>query len=102
MEKIRAIFNFLRNYVLFEKPETSRKFDNLFEQTDKVSIMNTTEYLKAEGREEGIEVGKEQAAAAFVENLLKGSDFTVDKIASLANVSVEFVNDVKNKLNGAR
>jgi hypothetical protein len=94
MEKIRAIFNFLRNYVLFEEPETNRKFDHLFRQTDKTSVMNTVEYLKMEG--------KEEAATAFVENLLKGSDFAVEKIASLANVSVEFVNKVKSQLNGAR
>src|ERR1700722_14276246 len=94
MEKIRAIFNFLRNYVLFEKPETNRKFDNLFKETDKTSVMNTVEYLKMEG--------KEEAATAFVENLLKGSDFVVEKIASLANVSVEFVNKVKNQLNGTK
>ena len=94
MDKIRAIFNFLRNYVLFEKPETYRKFDYLFRQTDKTSVMNTVEYLKMEG--------KEEAAKAFVENLLKGSDFTAEKIASLANVTVEFVNKIKNKLNGTR
>jgi len=72
--------------------------------------MNTVEYLKMEGREEGreegrvegIEVGKEQAAAVFVENLLKGSDFTIGKIASLANVTEEFVKEVKSKMNGAR
>lgn len=87
-------FNFLRNYVLFEKPETNRKSDKLFKETDKTSVMNTVEYLKMEG--------KEEAAAAFVENLLKGSDFVVEKIASLANVSVEFVNKVKNQLNGTR
>jgi hypothetical protein len=56
--------------------------------------MNTVEYLKMEG--------KEEAATAFVENLLKGSDFVVEKIASLANVSVEFVNKVKSQLNGTR
>ena len=76
------------------KPETNRKFDNLFKETDKTSVMNTVEYLKMEG--------KEEAATAFVENLLKGSDFVVEKIASLANVSVEFVNKVKNQLNGSR
>jgi hypothetical protein len=106
MEKIRAIFNFLRNYVLFEKPETNRKFEKLVGQTDKSSVMNTVEYLRMEGREEGIEVGielgKEQATAAIVENLLKGSEFTVDKIASLANVTEGFVNMVKDKLKETR
>jgi hypothetical protein len=96
MDKIRAIFNFLRNYVLFEKPETSRKFDYLFRQTDKASVMNTVEYLKAEGREEA----KIESATTFVENLLKGSDFSVEKIAFLANVSIDFVNEIKSKLNG--
>jgi len=98
MDKIRAIFNFLRNYVLFEEPETNRKFDNLFRQIDKTSIMNTVEYLKMEGREEG----REEATVSFVQNLLKQSDFAVDKIASLANVSVEFVNKIKSKLNGTK
>jgi hypothetical protein len=56
--------------------------------------VNTVEYLKLEG--------KEEAATAFVENLLNGSDFTVEKIASLANVTVEFVNKVKSQINGAR
>jgi hypothetical protein len=94
MDKIRAIFNFLRNYVLFEKPETNRKFDNLFSETDKINVMNTIEYLKMEGREE--------ATASIVQNLLKQSDLAVEKIASLANVSVEFVNKIKSKLNGTR
>jgi predicted transposase YdaD len=100
MDKIRAIFNFLRNYVLFEKPETSRKFDYLFRQTDKASVMNTVEYLKAEGRQEGREEAKIESATTFVENLLKGSDFSVEKIAFLANVSIDFVNEIKSKLNG--
>ena len=56
--------------------------------------MNTVEYLKMEGREE--------ATVSFVQNLLKQSDFAVEKIASLANVSVEFVNKIKSKLNGSR
>ncbi|HLZ85583.1 MAG TPA: hypothetical protein VKQ52_00030 [Puia sp.] len=60
--------------------------------------MNTREYIKMEGKEEG----KEEATTAFVENLLKGSDFAVEKIAFLANVSVEFVNKIKSQLNGTR
>src|SRR5690242_11681720 len=91
---VRGSDCFLRNYVLFEEPETNRKFDNLFRQADKISIMNTVEYLRMEGREE--------ATVSFVQNLLKQSDFAVEKIASLANVSVEFVNKIKSKLNGAK
>ncbi len=50
--------------------------------------MNTVEYLKLEGKAEGKAEGKEEAATAFVENLLKGSDFSVEKIASLAKMSL--------------
>ncbi len=97
-EKIRAIFNFLRNYVLFEKPETNRKFDNEFKETEKNDFMKMDDFIRMEAREETIV----ETSTTFVENLLKGSDFTTEKIASLANVSIEFVNKVKSKLNGTR
>jgi hypothetical protein len=85
----------LRNYVLFEKPEMSRKFDNLFKQTDKTSVMNTVEYLKMEGKQEGFAEGKKETTRVIVENLLKNSDYPVEKIASSCDVSIEFVNNVK-------
>jgi len=97
-EKIKVIFNFLRNYVLFEKPETYRKFDNQFKETEKSDVMKMDDFVKMVAREEGIV----ETSTTFVENLLKGSDFTAEKIASLANVSVEFVNEVKSTLNGTR
>jgi hypothetical protein len=43
-------------------------------RTDKLNIMNTVEYLKMEGREEGFQIGFaegiEEDKAFFVENLL--------------------------------
>ena len=78
-----------------------RKFEELVRETDKSSVMNTVEYLRMEGREEGIELGIEQAATTFVKNLLNESEFTDEKIASLANVTVEFVNEVKDDLKEA-
>jgi hypothetical protein len=98
IETVKSIFIFLRNYVLFDNPETNRKFDDEIRRTDKIGVMDTVEILKMEGREEG----KEQAAIAFVENLLKGSDFALEKIAALANVTLDFVKEVKNKLNSSR
>lgn len=92
----RAIFKFLRNYVLFEKSETSRKFDDEYRVTDKYNIMNTLDIIK----EEGEIVGREKAAVIFVQNLLRQSDFSVEKIAAVASVSVEFVNEIKKNLNG--
>ena len=52
--------------------------------------MNTVEYLKMEGREEEREL--------IVRNLLKQSDFPVEKIASLTNASIELVKEIKKKL----
>jgi hypothetical protein len=102
-------FSLLATYyrqIAYEIQAGHFKFDQLFEQKDKPSFMNTDEYLKMigkeEGREEGILEGQEKAAEALVKNLLEGSDFAVEKIASLANVTVEFVDKIKNNLNGAR
>lgn len=89
-KKVRAIFNFLRNYILFEKPEMNRKFEELFNKYDKNKVMDTIEYIKMEAKEEVQEV--------IVENLLKGSDFSVEKIATLVNVPVEIVNEIKSNL----
>jgi flagellar biosynthesis/type III secretory pathway protein FliH len=109
-DKIRAVFTFLRNYVLFEKPEMNRKFDDLFAQTDKTSVMNTVEYLRMEGREEGLaeglkkglergkREGKKEATRTIVENLLRNSDYPIEKIASSCGVSIDFVNDIKKKI----
>ncbi|HTJ11011.1 MAG TPA: hypothetical protein VL547_03270 [Dinghuibacter sp.] len=58
--------------------------------------MNTLDIIK----EEGEIVGREKAAVIFVQNLLRQSDFSVEKIAAVASVSVEFVNEIKKNLNG--
>lgn len=92
-----ALFSFLNNYVLFEKPETYRKFEEEYKPFDKFKVMDTQEFLTAKG----IEIGMERSAATFVENLLKESNFTIEKIASLANVTVDFVKEIKSKLNGS-
>jgi len=56
--------------------------------------MGVKEYLIQQGREEGLEEGKE----LFVKNLLSNTDFTIAKIASLANVTQAFVKKVRTSL----
>jgi hypothetical protein len=68
----------------------NRSFRERIESQDKNDVMGTLEYVRMESREE--------TSRLFVENLLKESEFSVEKIASLANVKVEFVNDVKEDL----
>ncbi len=98
-KKIKAILIFLRNYIVFAKKETNRIFDK---QINKITYQNNSmgivEYF------EELEVQKqvaEQTAKShrqFVVNLLKGTDFSMTKIASLAGVSVYFVKKVKASL----
>jgi hypothetical protein len=40
----------------------------------------------------------EEAKREFVENLIKGSEYSSDKIASFANISITFVEKVRQDL----
>jgi len=85
--KIRAVFTFLNNYIRFEKSTTYRIFEKQLDIiTEKKNTMGIVEQV--------IEVRTKE----FVENLLKETRFSVTKIASLANVSEEFVIRIKNRL----
>jgi hypothetical protein len=105
-QKIKAIMIFLHNYVQFDKPEMNRIFveevDHIFGKKNFMGIAEHLAEIRAtEARKialkEGLEEGKENASRLFVENLLKDSDFTQAKIASLANVSLAFVKKVKKE-----
>jgi hypothetical protein len=52
--------------------------------------MGIDEYVKMEG----IEIRNRQ----FVENLLRKTEFSTEKIAALADVTVEFVDEVRDSL----
>ena len=97
--KIRAIFVFLENYVVFKDPEMNLNFKNRIELKYKNNIMGIDEYLKMIGKEEGIAEGEEKKSRLFVTNLLK-EGFPMKKIASLANVTLAFVRTVKADLKG--
>lgn len=42
--------------------------------------------------------GQEKEQTKFVTNLLSQTDFDLEKIANLANVTVEFIENLKDKL----
>jgi len=117
-EKIKAIDIFLNNYITFRKPETNLIFmDRLDNITGKRKTMGIAEQLaeiKAkealqeglqkgmmEGLQKGLERGRaeerENASIVFVQNLLANTEFSIEKIASLANVSLGFVTKVKER-----
>lgn len=109
-KKVRAILRFLENSVLFDNPEMNRIFMEQIQSQDKSHIMGIDEYMQMVGREEGIEIGMEkgieegmekgrhQERRTFVENLLSETEFSDEKIAGLANVTVDFVKEVRMKM----
>jgi hypothetical protein len=109
-KKIRAIFTFLENYVLFKNPETNSIFKERIRSQDKNDIMGIDEYLKMVAKEEGIKEGqkkgikkgrieeKQKRSQLFVENLSTRTDFSVKKIADLACVTEAFVKKVQKGL----
>ena len=73
----------------------NRKFDELLRQTDKTNFMNTEEYLKMEAREEGMAEGRTEIQMNVVRNLLLSTDFSDLKIADIAGVSEQFVEEIR-------
>lgn len=103
-KKIRGIMTFLNNYILFKEPETNRIFiKELDKITGKKNTMGIIEALaeirEQEGREkglvEGLAIGDEKRSLLVVENLLRDTDFPIEKIADLAGVSAAYVKRVK-------
>jgi len=92
--KMQAILTFLDNYVRFEKTETNRIFRNEIDKiTGKINTMDIFEQVaemkRQEGREEGLEEGLERSVRVL--ELLGNTEYSVEKIASLAEVPVTFV-----------
>jgi hypothetical protein len=108
--KIRNLLQFLKLYIRFDNQELINKFDTELEHlTNKSTTMGLEEFVldraKRMGLKEGIEQGIEQGLKKvkeknhlFTKNLLENTDFTEEKIASLADVEIEFVKEVKKSL----
>ena len=94
-DKINVLLDFIRMYVHFDKLDIIRKFD------EQIDVLNNK--MKTMGiREQILYIAKEEATIknqrAFVKNLLQENIFTVEKIAQLANVSVDFVLKIQKQL----
>jgi predicted transposase YdaD len=100
--KVRAVFRFLENYVHFKDPEMNHIFSERIQSKKNNEIMGIVEYDRMVGKEiglrEGRRKGRQEERRAFVKNLLTGTKFSVAKIASLANVKVEFMKEIKNEV----
>lgn len=83
---LRRYFNQLR--VLSKLRKLTLKFDNM--------IHNMAKYIDAENDYLYIR-GRQEEQIKFVTNLLTQTDFDVEKIASIASVSVDFVKNIQEK-----
>jgi hypothetical protein len=93
--KLQAILIFLKTYVRFKNPETNSTFS---EEVDKITVkknaMDIFEQVAEMQRQELVHETKR----LFVENLIKETKFSMNKIASLAKVSLSFVKKVKKEV----
>jgi predicted transposase/invertase (TIGR01784 family) len=110
MSKLQKIPVFLSKRIfqkLFTLAEVSKltkeeymKYEkSLMAEWDEYAIMKTIEEKgMKQGIEKGIEKGEEKKSYEFVKNLLLQTDFSITKIASLCNVTEDFVENVKKTL----
>ena len=66
-------------------------------ETD-IRYLQGVEKGTVKGIEQGIEQGKLVSNVEFVKKLLKDSDFSVRKIASMVGVTIEFVEKIKSDI----
>ncbi|MHA4811728.1 RpnC/YadD family protein [Flavitalea flava] len=99
MDKIEQILTFLKSYVDFERNELFIKFEEEIEViTNKKRTMGIKELVLQLAKEEGLEQGREQMKVSLVKNLLQKSNHSLQEIADFAEVSVDFIIEVKNNL----
>ncbi|QNL48125.1 hypothetical protein H8S90_15065 [Olivibacter sp. SDN3] len=107
-KKIRALMNFLKYYVRFENEENLIIFEKQIEEiTGRSEIMGIEELLLDRATKQGIQKGErkgerrgeQKKSREFVENLLLEFDFTDEKAAQAAQVSIEFVQKIRAQLN---
>lgn len=113
-KKIVVLLHFLRHYVQFENFNNHINFTN---EMENYKTMKTRDYLfeielkdtkkrarfekrqaREEGKAEGKAEGYEQAKIKFIGQLLTLTDYNEEKIAELADVQINFVEQVRADL----
>jgi len=90
--KVEGILSFLKNYIRFADPDFNRIFDKEIDGfTGKTIHMDIIEQVKQMKIDEAVE----KKTASVVKNLLEQTKFTAEKIADIAGVSIEFVEEVR-------
>jgi hypothetical protein len=93
MEKstMRALVNFLKTYIRFSKPETYPIFENEIKLvTNNITTMGVEELI--------LQMAKQEGKAEVVANLIVKMGLTNEQAADIADVSVLFVQQVREKI----
>jgi predicted transposase YdaD len=105
--KLQAILIFMEHYLPFKSKKIIRNFREQVDQiTGKKNTMDIFEQvaewqkqdLREEGRNMGLQEGLLKGQEQSVRNLLSNTKFSVEKIASLVEVPVDFVEKIKAEL----
>jgi hypothetical protein len=93
--KIEGVLSFLNNYIQFEDQQTNRIFEKELDKINhKINTMGVVERLAEFKAEEARENEREK----FIKKLLADTEFSVEKIASLTDVTPSFVEEIKESL----
>ncbi len=97
--KVGRLMDFLKFYVPLEDEALEKEYFDEINRTAHPGqiLMTWEETILYIVKEEGIEKGSEARNTTFVQNLLRETNFTDEEIARLADVSIEFVQEIKQK-----
>lgn len=98
--KIAKLMNFLKFYVTVGSESLQlQSISDIDTIANQKSIpMSLEETIVMILQEEAEEKGRLERETTFVQNLLRETNFSIEEIAKLAGVSVEFVNEIKQKV----
>jgi predicted transposase/invertase (TIGR01784 family) len=96
--KIRALMSFLRHYVHFDNPANMIKFDKEINSITNNDFMGIEEFLLDRAKKEGEREGIEKSKAWVVRSLLMTTEFDEQKIASIVDVAISFVEKIKAEM----
>jgi hypothetical protein len=90
------LLRFLKLYVRFESKKLITKFDD---ELDIITNRSNTMGLKEFVLDRERRMARKEEKEEFTQNLLTQTDFSDDKIATLANVTVDYVKKIRVSLN---
>jgi predicted transposase/invertase (TIGR01784 family) len=104
-QKIRTMMNFLKFYVRFENKDFNSKFESSIDElSNKIrKPMGIEEFIltraERKGELKGEKRGELTSKTLVIENLIQKMGLSNEQVANIAEVSIEFVEKIRLKLN---